>query len=105
MLQQQQGDVNITEIAKIPTEAKKKKDSVLAEGEATGHSHRVEGEAELLELGERLFLRVLGGDVRVVHEEHAPQIIPPGNYEITPTNEIMEQLNRSTLSHIRSYVV
>jgi hypothetical protein len=59
---------------------------VLAEGEATGHAHRVRpsrgAKAHLLELGDRLFLRVLNGDATVVHEEHRPITLPPGEYEV-----------------------
>lgn len=94
---QQQGDVLIKQPGErrhagdaftgIPPEAARKSSNVLAEGEATGHAHRVvpvdEGaEAHLLELGERLFLRVLGGNVKVIHEEHHEQTIAPGEYEI-----------------------
>jgi hypothetical protein len=83
---QQQGDVLIV-AAKIPGKAKKKNSYILAEGEVTGHAHRVEGDAELLELGEKLFLRVMNGNVRVVHEEHKAQVIPPGEYEIRRVQE------------------
>ncbi len=82
----QQGDVTIMP-AEIPDEAKPVRSRVLAEGEATGHSHRVVGEAELLRLGDQLFLRVLGGDVRVIHDEHAEVAIPPGEYEIDRVRE------------------
>jgi hypothetical protein len=87
MKKQIQGDVVIL-AGKIPSGAVHKKGNVLAEGEATGHAHRVEGEAELMEMGERLFLRILGGDCRVVHEEHATQPLPPGDYEIKRVREI-----------------
>ena len=83
----QQGDVNLTLIPAIPKEARRVNHTTLAEGEVTGHSHQAQGECELLELGERLFLRVLGGDCRVVHEEHNEITVPPGNYEVTPTYE------------------
>jgi len=47
----------------------------------------VVGDAELLRLGDQLFLRVLGGDVRVVHEEHAAITIPKGDYEVGKVRE------------------
>lgn len=94
----QQGDVllkpvgaelhdNKGKFSGIPADAKPLDRRVLAEGEATGHAHRVEGDAQLFELGDRLFMRVLGGDCRVVHEEHGPQQIAPGEYEIEKVRE------------------
>lgn len=62
----------------------------LAEGEATGHTHRVEepDQAELYEdEGGRILLRILAGDVRVVHEEHAPVTLPAGDYEVRRVRE------------------
>ena len=82
----QQGDVLI-ETAAIPKEATRTRGRVLAEGEATGHAHRVEGDAEMLGLGERIFLRVLSNDARVVHEEHRPIALPPGEYEVRRVRE------------------
>lgn len=86
----QQGDILI-EPAKIPTGTKDKPGNVLAEGEVTGHAHRVvcdEGaEAKLLELGGQLFLRILGGNAQVIHEEHKPQTLEPGDYQIRKVRE------------------
>jgi hypothetical protein len=83
--QLQQGDVTI-EAKPVPAGAQKKGGLVLAEGEVTGHAHRVKpsngAEAEMLELGGRIFLRILGGDATVVHEEHKPITLPAGEYEI-----------------------
>lgn len=89
--QLQHGDVCI-EAAKIPDVAKRREgDMILAEGDVTGHAHRVscpEGvEAELLELGDKLFLRIIGGDASVVHEEHKEITIPAGEYEISRVQE------------------
>ena len=82
----QQGDVTIKPVV-IPDVAESVGSRILAEGEATGHAHRVVGEAELLRMGDQLFLRVLGGDVRVIHDEHAEIAIPPGEYEIGRVRE------------------
>ena len=84
---QQHGDVLITKVDAIPANAKKIDSRCLAEGETTGHAHRVVGDAELLQLGQQLFLRVQGGDCRVIHEEHKEQAIPPGVYEIGRVQE------------------
>ncbi len=63
----------------------------VAEGEATGHAHRIDmgaattvagAKAEVRELlGER-FLIVTGGAVTLTHEEHAAQVIEPGTYRV-----------------------
>lgn len=89
--QLQHGDVLI-ETSKIPDGAQRRNGAIiLAEGEVTGHAHRVscpEGvEAELLELGDKLFLRIMGGDASVVHEEHKEITIPEGEYEISRVQE------------------
>src|ERR1043166_110608 len=62
---------------------------VLAEGEATGHAHRVEdpAAAHVLAMGDKLYLRVRGGGVRVTHEEHAPITLEPGDYEVIRQRE------------------
>lgn len=55
----------------------------LAEGEVTGHRHRISnGEAELFERGGILYLKVLSPTAILTHEEHAQITIPQGNWEI-----------------------
>jgi len=83
----QQGDVLIKRIKEIPQKAIKKESFVLAEGEATGHCHRVNGEAEVLTLGDKVLLRVLAGNAQIVHEEHKTIVIPAGNYEVETVKE------------------
>jgi len=90
-----QGDVLIRRIEAIPDRARKvhARRMVLAAGEATGHAHVLErpgadgATAELLRLGDRLLARILGGDARVIHEEHAAVVLPPGEYEIVRQRE------------------
>jgi hypothetical protein len=63
------------------------KDSCLAYGEATGHSHKIFGDPadyilrECPKTKER-HLRVVGGMVALKHQEHSPVILPPGDYKI-----------------------
>ena len=55
----------------------------LANGEVTGHRHRISnGEAELLERDGVMYLRVLSPTALLTHEEHAPVTIPRGNWQI-----------------------
>lgn len=52
----------------------------LAEGEVTGHAHRVIGKSELFEADRGIDL---SAKVKVVirHEEHGPITLVPGDYE------------------------
>ena len=68
----------------------------VAEGEATGHAHRIDMGAATTEpgaaavvrelFGER-FLIVTGGAVTLTHEEHGPQVIAPGHYRVDIVKE------------------
>ena len=68
----------------------------VAEGEATGHAHRIDltaatteagATAQVYELGADRFLIVKGGAVTLTHEEHGPQIIDPGTYRVDIVKE------------------
>ena len=55
----------------------------LAEGEVTGHRHRISnGEAELFERDGVLYLKVLSSTAILTYEEHAQVTIPQGDWEI-----------------------
>jgi hypothetical protein len=55
----------------------------LAEGEVTGHRHRIaDGEAELYERNGTLYLSVRSESARLVHEEHKPIDIPRGLWQV-----------------------
>jgi hypothetical protein len=82
-----QGDLLLQPIEKIPASARAadpKSEIVLAEGEATGHAHRIkppwENRAKQYFDGPTLYLEVLK-PVAVDHEEHGAITIPPGCYE------------------------
>jgi hypothetical protein len=85
-----QGDVLIKRIKAVPqTTAKKRENGILAFGEVTGHCHKVENlnEAEVLEVGNDLYLRVSEDGVRIVHDEHSPITLPAGNYSVVIQKE------------------
>ena len=84
-----QGDVYIETVETIPEGARRLSHCVLAEGEATGHCHRVVETqyAELLELGNQRFLRVHAGAVTLAHDEHAPLTLPAGSYRVWQQRE------------------
>jgi hypothetical protein len=55
----------------------------LAEGEVTGHRHRIsDGKAELYEKDGVLYLKVLSETATLTHEEHKPIQIPQGNWMV-----------------------
>lgn len=85
----QQGDVLLKRLAEMPdiTSAKiTRKRLVLAHGES-GHSHVIEDdEAELIEIGERMLLR-LTKTTKVTHEEHGPIKLAPGIWEVGRVKE------------------
>lgn len=76
-----QGDVILVPVQQ--TEGEQLLHLTLAEGEVTGHSHRIsQGEAELYEKNGTLYLRVVSKDATLTHEEHQPISIPQGNWMV-----------------------
>lgn len=93
-----QGDVLIRRIQSLPKQtAQPRLTGILAYGEVTGHAHQVEDltHAEVLEIDRGLYLRVGEDGVRVVHEEHAPITLPPGNYEVEIQREYTPEAIRN----------
>ena len=79
------GDLLIREVTEFPNSLKKLNTKVLADGEATGHTHTIEGNAQIFEnLNEDLdnkFLEVFD-EVKLVHQEHKQINIRPGKYVV-----------------------
>lgn len=86
------GDVLIRRVESIPAEAIKakadKRGLVLAEGEVTGHHHRITDvtKGDLLVSPEeaselRMWLH-LDAPAELVHEEHHTLTLPAGDYEV-----------------------
>jgi hypothetical protein len=75
------GDILIASTEAIPAEAHLLPTTVLAYGEVTGHSHRVEDaqSAEIWEWSGLHFLKVSTA-TRVIHDEHHPIDLPSGIY-------------------------
>lgn len=99
-----QGDVVIMKLGKkekVPASAvtipKDNDFTILAYGESTGHSHRMEGDhVHLLstdpENEERVRYLIVDEEVDMdgavlVHDEHDPIEIPPGNYKVIRQRE------------------
>ena len=78
-----QGDVLIIPIDNTKISGKKLFHLRLAEGEVTGHSHRISnGQAELYERDGVLYLQVISPRVTLKHEEHRALEIPHGTWMI-----------------------
>ena len=78
------GDVLIQKTTTVPPGAKELKGLILAEGEVTGHSHRIKeaSNATLHRLKEIRYLTVNASPATVIHEEHGPIELPPGVYKV-----------------------
>ena len=91
------GDVFIAPVDSIPAGAVERPQTVLAEGEATGHSHRVAepGAAVLLEKDGKLYLRVTADEATVVHQEHHAITLPRGEYRVWQQREYSPEAIRT----------
>jgi hypothetical protein len=87
-LNAQQGDVILRRLDAFPPGEQKitRKRLVLAHGES-GHSHVIEDEeAELIQIGERMLLKLTRA-ATVIHEEHKPIRLAPGIWEVGRVRE------------------
>ncbi len=77
-----QGDIFMAVVDRIPEQAERLTHGVLAEGEITGHAHRIADPrlAELYEYGGQLYLRVIGDQAAIVHDEHHQIVLRQGCY-------------------------
>lgn len=75
-----QGDVILIPASETVTGAKLAH-LTLAEGEVTGHRHRItQGTAELYERNGTLYLKVLSPTALLTHEEHQPIAVSKGDW-------------------------
>lgn len=64
---------------------------ILAEGEATGHYHKiVEGTAELFKYNDKMYLKVISDIAKIDHQEHGLRALTKGDYEIDIQQEWKE---------------
>lgn len=84
------GDISFRLVDK-KIESERKKSVVLAEGEATGHFHRLTANdgasVALLEEGDEMFFTVEGGEASLSHEEHNTITLLPGTYQVIHERE------------------
>lgn len=86
-MQIRHGDLLLESVPQLPTGATRKATFVLAEGETTGHAHRLEGAgAAVLERETETYASAPRG-ATITHEEHRTVVLPAGNYRIVPQVE------------------
>lgn len=88
--QVRQGDLLIDPRKKV-NEANVSDNKVLAEGEATGHKHRIQGQMQVYRQEKQIFL---DGKGQLVHEEHSPLELE-GTYEVIRQREYNPINNRT----------
>jgi hypothetical protein len=88
-----QGDVFLIATSKLPAAGRAERRPVLAEGEITGHAHRLQdpSSGQVFSVGSDLYLEVLADTATVVHEEHGPVTLPRGGYGIRIQREYSPQ--------------
>jgi hypothetical protein len=92
-----QGDILLVPVEKIPHTRQRVRDGgragVVAEGEATGHAHRIEGPARVVaatphtSVPGELYVVVDGAEATLVHEEHDPIGLAKGVYQVVRQRE------------------
>lgn len=106
-----QGDVDIRNIKDIPKSAKLLDTKTVMYGEATGHHHTFNGQVLVYQPTENETFQVRGEQVPIqkyvqvlqnaelIHQEHAKQVIPQGNYVILQEREwdVLENQIRSVM--------
>lgn len=88
----QQGDVIIEAVDGIPGDCKpgklKEGQIILAEGETTGHAHRISEVAGVIfKEKDGMFYLENAHELAVSHEEHNTVLIPPGTWRVRKVQE------------------
>jgi hypothetical protein len=91
----QQGDVLIFGGAVIPKSAKRLGARTLREGEHTGHAHVAVADDVALFIQDGVLYMSAPSGTEIVHEEHNPVSVPPGNYRIGVVREFDYLANMS----------
>lgn len=83
------GDVLVSQVKSLPPGAHKREGTILAHGELTGHSHRIQQShaVQLWGYGDELFLEVKESRASLVHEEHQTIELPQGIYRVWKQRE------------------
>ena len=93
------GDVLLAAVAALPAGAAPLLGLVLAQGELTGHAHRIReaGAARLFRQGAFTYLHVTAATATLVHEEHRAIELPAGVYRVWQQREYTPTAIRTVL--------
>lgn len=91
--QRRQGDLLIIEVAELPAGSQPAAGLVLAEGEATGHAHRLD-RGQLFRTAEGKLYFKNEQEAVLSHDEHAALSFPPGTYEVRRQREYAPENDR-----------
>ena len=84
-----QGDILFKKITALPEHLQEKPDNIVAGGEGTSHTHMlVNGDLFQIEHSDQKYIRS-HEDTRLIHEEHLPIKLEPGNYEVIRQREYL----------------
>ena len=90
-MQYRHGDVLLTPVAELPegaTATARQGDLILAEGEVTGHAHRIaDRRVTLRNVGEQRYIEVWAEGAVLDHEEHGQIAVAPGIYQVLQQRE------------------
>jgi hypothetical protein len=93
-MQLRQGDVFLRKIDKIPENAKEK-DNILAQGETTGHKHKIIN-GKVFSANNQQYV-LAEQKTELAHEEHGEIEIPEGSYEVKIQREYNPIENRQVM--------
>ena len=85
-----QGDVLFRRVKELPANVVRQPSPVLAEGELTGHAHRVADlkTAEVyVGLDGVMYLQVSAPEATIIHQEHGPITLCQGSYRVWKQRE------------------
>lgn len=86
-MMKRQGDLLIVKVKKIPEDAAKQKNRILAEGEVTGHLHELDS-GEVYEKEGTLYFKVAENKTAALnHPEHGTLTFEPGIYRVSKQRE------------------
>ena len=86
-MMQRQGDLLIIKVREVPNQAVQKDNRVLAEGEATGHFHKLNS-GEVYEKNGTLYFKVnVNSTTALEHPEHKTLNFDPGVYKVIRQRE------------------
>jgi hypothetical protein len=81
------GDVILQQVESVKGKQKKVNECILAEGEVTGHFHKLSGQILESQFEDERFIEVIA-DSELTHQEHDTLLIPKGKYKVIIQREV-----------------